>query len=93
MADGLQLGPPATSSSGWCSPYNQTHDKGEEEEEEGESDWILVGATDLCVVLPLFLPARCFYSVFFGKGNQIRRAILSFWCFSKTCVYRIHAYK
>lgn len=30
MADGLQLGPPATSSRGWCCSYNQT-----QEEEEG----------------------------------------------------------
>lgn len=31
MADGLQLGPPATPSSGWCWPYNQAHkEKGEE---------------------------------------------------------------
>lgn len=26
MADGFQLGPPATSSSVWCWPYSQTHE-------------------------------------------------------------------
>lgn len=38
IADGLQLRPPATSSSGWCWPYNQTHDEVEEEKEEEEKE-------------------------------------------------------